>query len=196
VSSPVFRVTLPTQYISQLPCSTTPILARCYSSQTRTGLQQCGLLRLPRLCEERLSQPRAIFTCLPPNSNLAKSQSFFKTGGSFVLASSLETHDHIPFLTEPLRQQSVCNILSDETMSFFYKYASPSIKRTYRTYSMLLKILPFALYTSPLFSTGFPKQIILIFRILFYTAFKVRGNGAYSRHNISHQLLLHLPTAE
>jgi hypothetical protein len=30
-----------------------------------------------------------------------------------------------------------------------YKYVWPFVKRTYRTYSMLLKILPFALYKSP-----------------------------------------------
>jgi hypothetical protein len=32
-----------------------------------------------------------------------------------------------------------------------YEYALPFVKCTYRTYSMLLKILPFALHTSPLY---------------------------------------------
>jgi hypothetical protein len=49
-----------------------------------------------------------------------------------------------------------------------YEYVWPSVKCTFRTYSMSLKILPFALHTSPLFSTGFTEQIKHISRILCY----------------------------
>jgi hypothetical protein len=44
------------------------------------------------------------------------------------------------------------------------------IKCTYRTYSMLLKILPFTLYTTckSFLSTGFAKHIMAILRILHY----------------------------
>jgi hypothetical protein len=40
------------------------------------------------------------------------------------------------------------NIFSDEKMGFSYEYAWPFVKCMYRTYSMLSKIFPFALYTS------------------------------------------------
>jgi hypothetical protein len=53
--------------------------------------------------------------------------------------------------------------------SVSYEYAWPFVKCTYRTYSMLLKILPAVLYTSPV-STGFAKQIMPILRILFYNS--------------------------
>jgi hypothetical protein len=42
------------------------------------------------------------------------------------------------------------NILSDKKMEFVsYEYAWLFVKYTYRTYNTLLKILPFALHTSP-----------------------------------------------
>jgi hypothetical protein len=67
------------------------------------------------------------------------------TTNQFVLVPSpfrLTTRDF--FLNEPLLLVSLCNILSDGKMGW------PFVKCTYRTYSMLLKILPFALHTSPL----------------------------------------------
>jgi hypothetical protein len=48
------------------------------------------------------------------------------------------------------------------------EYAWPFVKCTYGTYSMLMKVLPVALYTSPLVSTGFAMRIMPILRILCY----------------------------
>jgi hypothetical protein len=60
-----------------------------------------------------------------------------------------------------LRSYSLCNILSHEKIGFvFYEYVWLCVKCTYRTYSILLKILPFALHTNPLVSPGFAKQIM------------------------------------
>jgi hypothetical protein len=53
------------------------------------------------------------------------------------------------------------------TSSLMRRWVWPFVKRTYRTYGMLLKILPCALYTSPV-STGFAKQIMPVLRILCY----------------------------
>jgi hypothetical protein len=47
-------------------------------------------------------------------------------------------------------------VLSDEKMG--YEYARPFVKCMYHTYSTLLKIFAFALYTSPV-STGFAKPV-------------------------------------
>jgi hypothetical protein len=54
------------------------------------------------------------------------------------------------FSTEPLRSQSyVSSSLTRGWVCLLWK-GLPFVKCTYRTYSMLLKILPCALYTSPL----------------------------------------------
>jgi hypothetical protein len=44
----------------------------------------------------------------------------------------------------------VKHILRQEDGFDFYEYAWPSVKCMYRTYSIVLKILPFTIYTSPL----------------------------------------------
>jgi hypothetical protein len=49
-----------------------------------------------------------------------------------------------------------------------YEHLWPFIKCTYCTYSTLLKIFPFALYTKSSVSTGFATQIMLILHILCY----------------------------
>jgi hypothetical protein len=69
-----------------------------------------------------------------------------------LTATPLETHDQrLFFLTKPLRLKSLCNIPSDEKMGFVsYEYVWSFVKSRYRTFSMILKIIPFTLYTSPL----------------------------------------------
>jgi hypothetical protein len=64
---------------------------------------------------------------------------------------------HSPYVTSSLTRGWVC--LSWIGFAF--------VKCTFRTYSMLLKILPCALYTSPV-SPGFAKQIIPILLTLCY----------------------------
>jgi hypothetical protein len=49
-----------------------------------------------------------------------------------------------------------------------YEYAWPFVKCTYRTYSTLLKILPFCITHKPSVSPGFAKQILPILRIICY----------------------------
>jgi hypothetical protein len=72
------------------------------------------------------------------------------TANQFVLAPSpLRITTRFFFSTETFWSYSLCNILSEEKMGVSYEYAWPFVKCTFRTYSMLLEILSFALCTSP-----------------------------------------------
>jgi hypothetical protein len=83
-------------------------------------------------------------------------------------AKPLETYDQIFFTTEHLRSIVLIeHPLWREDGFVSYECAWPIVKCSYRTYSMILKIFPFALYTSPL-STGFAEQIMPILRISCY----------------------------
>jgi hypothetical protein len=62
----------------------------------------------------------------------------------------LETHEEIFLFNWILAVIVLKEHLRREDGFVSYEYAWPSVKRTYRTYSVLLKILAFALYTSPL----------------------------------------------
>jgi hypothetical protein len=86
------------------------------------------------------------------------------TANQFALASSslrLTTIDlfffqvipcsHSPYVTSSLTRRWVCLLL-----------IWPFVQCVYRTYSMLLKNIAFALYTKPLISRGFAKHIIVI----------------------------------
>jgi hypothetical protein len=53
----------------------------------------------------------------------------------------------ILFATEPLRSESLCNILSDERMDLSVVNI---VKCQHHLYSMRLKVLPFTIYTGPL----------------------------------------------
>jgi hypothetical protein len=91
------------------------------------------------------------------STDWSQSQSYFTTGGLLPISSSWRKAPsdprpeiffnwtlaviHVVFMLHPLWRE-------DGFVS--YEYAWPFVKCTYRTYSMLLKILPFALYTSPL----------------------------------------------
>jgi hypothetical protein len=86
-----------------------------------------------------------------------QSQSYFTTGGLPPINSS---RCHAPwksrsdyfffFATAPLRPYSLRNTLSDERLGLSLMNMLGLVKCTYRTYSMLLKILACALYISPL----------------------------------------------
>jgi hypothetical protein len=66
-------------------------------------------------------------------------------------AKPLEVHDQrLFFAAEPLLSEFLFNILSDERMGLSRMNMIHIFKCTYRTYSILLKILPFALYANPL----------------------------------------------
>jgi hypothetical protein len=87
---------------------------------------------------------------------VSQSQSYFTTVGLLPISSSwcqvpcdsswaetflqLISWGHSPYVTSSLTRRWICP----------YEYAWPFVKFTYRTYSILLKILPCALYTSPL----------------------------------------------
>jgi hypothetical protein len=63
----------------------------------------------------------------------------------------LEAHDHNSFFNGTLTAVGLMeHFVYGENVFDSYKYAWPFVKCTYRTYTVLLKILPFALYTSPL----------------------------------------------
>jgi hypothetical protein len=64
-------------------------------------------------------------------------------------ANPLETHNQ-RFSSQNLRSWSLCNILPDQKTTFSHEYTCPFVKCTCSTYSIILKILPFALYTSPM----------------------------------------------
>jgi hypothetical protein len=76
-------------------------------------------------------------------------------------AKTLEAHNQSFFFQQPLRSECLCNILSDGKMGVSW-ICFAFIKHTYRTYSMLFKILPI-IYTSPL-SVCFAMPIL---RVLF-----------------------------
>jgi hypothetical protein len=109
-------------------------------------------LQLPTELDHHLfSASLAELNCIV-NTRLTQSKlkllyDWWSTANQFVLTSS------------PLRPttRDFCRLnpcgnspLWREDRFVSYEYAWPFIKCTYRTYSMLLKILPFALYTSPL----------------------------------------------
>jgi hypothetical protein len=90
------------------------------------------------------------------------------TANQFVLAPSslrlttryffqLNPCGFIPYVTSSLACRWVCLLW----IGFAF------VKRTYRIYSILLKVLPCALYTSPL-SSGFGMQNVYILRTLCY----------------------------
>jgi hypothetical protein len=58
-----------------------------------------------------------------------------------------------------------------------YEYAWPFAKCTFCTYSMLLKIRPFALHTIPRVSAGFAEQIVPMLRIFCYNGNLVTWTG-------------------
>jgi hypothetical protein len=100
---------------------------------------------------------------------LDQSQSYFTTDGLQPISSSWhqapwDSRPDFFFVTEPLRSWSLCNILSDERVGLSLIKILAFVRSRYRIYSMLLKILPFALYKIPL-CPGSAKQIMSVLRI-------------------------------
>jgi hypothetical protein len=88
-------------------------------------------------------------------SYISQSQSYIMTGGLPPINSSSRQapwglrSETFLFPTEPSRLTSLCNTLSDEKIGLSVMNTLGLVKCTYLTCSVLLKILPFALYTSP-----------------------------------------------
>jgi hypothetical protein len=116
-----------------------------------TEFPLCCLLRLAGL-RWRYSNPLL-------RQRQYQSQSYFTTGGLPPISSSwrqapsgsraenffqLNPSVHRPYIASSVTRGWV----------FSYEYAWPFIKCTYRTYSILLKIIPCAVYTSPLSVQG------------------------------------------
>jgi hypothetical protein len=96
------------------------------------------------------------FTSLHSTKLQSKSKSsYFTTGGLPLISSSWRQAPWDPWPETFFRWTLTVIVLKLhplwwEDRFFSYKYAWPFVKCTYHTYGRLLKILPFALYTSPL----------------------------------------------
>jgi hypothetical protein len=107
------------------------------------------------------------------NRTESQSQSYFMTGGLPPIGSSWRQAlwdsrpeffqrnlcDNSPYVTSSLTRRWVCLL--------WYEYAWPFVKCTFRTYSLLLKILPFALHTSPLSLQALQDSSCLSCRVIY-----------------------------
>jgi hypothetical protein len=92
---------------------------------------------------------------LPPISSFSGAKPF-EDHEQRLFFFKLNTCGHTPYVTSSLTRGWVCVLW----VGFAF------VKCTYRTFSILLKILPCALYTSPLVTPGFAKQFMSILHIL------------------------------
>jgi hypothetical protein len=134
-----------------------------YFSQSRSSVRYLvtssndGLSSVPRLTSSQTGghlTPTSYSCNCHLNSFESQSQSYFATGGLAPINSSWRQAPWDPRLEIFLFNRTLAVIVFYARSSwwedglFCYEHAWPFVKRTYRTYSMLLKILLFQLCTS------------------------------------------------